>query len=46
MSIAGTTFQVPTMFAALVVISATGVLLTMVLQRIETRFDAWRPRHP
>jgi NitT/TauT family transport system permease protein len=46
MSIAGTTFQVPTMFAALVVISATGVLLTMVLQRIESRFDAWRPRHP
>jgi NitT/TauT family transport system permease protein len=46
MSVAGTTFQVPTMFAALIVISATGVLLTMILQRIETRFDAWRPRHP
>jgi ABC-type nitrate/sulfonate/bicarbonate transport system permease component len=46
MSVAGTTFQVPTMFAALVIISASGVLLTVVLQRLETRFDAWRPHHP
>lgn len=46
MSVAGTTFQVPTMFAALVLISASGVVLTMVLQRLETRFDAWRPHHP
>ena len=45
MSVAGTTFQVPTMFAALIVISGTGVLLTMILQRIESRFDAWRPDH-
>ena len=45
MSVAGTTFQVPTMFAALIVISGTGVLLTVILQRIERRFDAWRPHH-
>ena len=45
MSVAGTTFQVPTMFAALIVISGTGVLLTMILQRLEKRFDAWRPPH-
>jgi len=43
MSVAGTTFQVPTMFAALIVISGTGVVVTMILQRFEKRFDAWRP---
>jgi NitT/TauT family transport system permease protein len=46
MSVAGTTFQVPTMFAALIVISGTGVVVTMILQRFERRFDAWRPQHP
>jgi ABC-type nitrate/sulfonate/bicarbonate transport system permease component len=45
MSVAGTTFQVPTMFAALIVISGTGVVVTMILQRFEKRFDAWRPHH-
>lgn len=45
MSVAGTTFQVPTMFAALIVISGTGVVVTMILQRFERRFDAWRPHH-
>jgi len=45
MSVAGTTFQVPTMFAALIVISGTGVVVTMILQRFERRFDAWRPQH-
>jgi ABC-type nitrate/sulfonate/bicarbonate transport system permease component len=43
MSIAGTTFQMPKMFAYLVLISLTGVALTLVLMRIERRFDAWRP---
>lgn len=44
MSIAGTTFQMPKMFAYLTLISFTGVVLTMVLRRIERRFDAWRPQ--
>jgi ABC-type nitrate/sulfonate/bicarbonate transport system permease component len=44
MSVAGTLFQVPTMFAALFVISSSGVVLTLVLQRLERRFDAWRPQ--
>lgn len=44
MNVAGTTFQMPTMFAALVLISTSGVILTLLLQRIERRFDAWRPR--
>jgi NitT/TauT family transport system permease protein len=44
MSIAGTTYQMPTMFAALVLISGSGVILTLILQRLESHFDAWRPR--
>ena len=44
MSVAGTLFQVPTMFAALIIISSSGVVLTLVLQRLERRFDAWRPQ--
>jgi NitT/TauT family transport system permease protein len=44
MNVAGTTFQMPTMFAALVLISTSGVILTLLLQRLERRFDAWRPR--
>jgi NitT/TauT family transport system permease protein len=44
MSIAGTTFQMPRMFAALVLISSTGVILTLILQRLERHFDAWRPQ--
>ncbi|HEX6547452.1 MAG TPA: ABC transporter permease [Candidatus Dormibacteraeota bacterium] len=45
MSVAGTTFQMPKMFAYLVLISLTGVALTLLLQRLERKFDAWRP-HP
>jgi len=44
MSIAGTTFQMPKMFAGLVLISSSGVFLTLLLQRLEKHFDAWRPR--
>jgi ABC-type nitrate/sulfonate/bicarbonate transport system permease component len=40
----GTTFQMSKMFAALLLIAGTGVVLQIVLQRLERRFDAWRPR--
>jgi len=43
MSDAFTTFNMPTGFAALIMIAATGVVLTVVIQRLERRFDAWRP---
>jgi NitT/TauT family transport system permease protein len=40
----GTTFQMSKMFAALLLLAGTGVVLQIVLQRLERRFDAWRPR--
>ena len=45
MMIAGSTFQTPKVFAYLILLAGTGVLLTVLLQRIERRFDAWRPRN-
>lgn len=36
-------FNMPTGFAALILIAVTGVVLTFVIQRVERRFDAWRP---
>ena len=39
----GTTFQTPKVFAAVIFIAGTGVLLTWLLQRIENRFQSWRP---
>ncbi len=44
MAIAGATFQSAKLFAYLVFIAATGVILTVVLQRLERKFEAWRPR--
>ena len=40
----GTTFQTPKMFAAVIFIAGTGVLLTWLLQRVENRFQSWRPQ--
>lgn len=45
MSIAGSTYQTAMVFAYLTMISATGVALSLVIQRLERRFDAWRPRN-
>jgi ABC-type nitrate/sulfonate/bicarbonate transport system permease component len=33
------------MFAALFIIASTGVALQIGLQRLERRFEAWRPRN-
>jgi NitT/TauT family transport system permease protein len=43
-AIAGQTFQTPKMLAGVILIAGTGMLLTTVLQRIENRFQAWRPQ--
>ncbi|HLQ60908.1 MAG TPA: ABC transporter permease [Candidatus Acidoferrales bacterium] len=43
MAIAGETFQTAKVFADLILIAGTGVVLTLILQRLERRFDAWRP---
>ena len=40
----GVTFQTPRMFAAVIFIAGTGVLLTWLLQRIENRFQNWKPQ--
>src|SRR5206468_12808109 len=42
-AIAGQTFQTPKMFAGVIIIAGTGMLLTALLQRIEDRFQSWRP---
>lgn len=43
MSDAFATFNMPSGFAALILIAVTGVILTVAIQRVERRFDAWRP---
>jgi NitT/TauT family transport system permease protein len=41
---AGVTFQTPKMFAGVILIAGTGMLLTAILQRVEDRFQTWRPQ--
>jgi len=43
-AIAGATFQTAKVFAGVFVVASTGVLVTTLLSRFESRFDAWRPR--
>lgn len=44
MMIAGQTFQSDVVFAYLVIIAGAGLVMTLVLQRLERHFDAWRPQ--
>ena len=41
---AGQMFQMPKMFAGVIIIAGFGMVLTNALQRIERRFQAWRPQ--
>jgi ABC-type nitrate/sulfonate/bicarbonate transport system permease component len=43
-AIASQTFQTPKMLAGVILIACTGMVLTTVLQRIENRFQSWRPQ--
>ena len=43
MAKAGATFQTSKVFAGLIIIAGTGILITAMLQRIERRFQAWKP---
>ncbi len=43
-AIAGQTFQTPKMFAGVILIAGTGMFLTALLQRVEDRFQSWRPQ--
>jgi NitT/TauT family transport system permease protein len=42
--IAAETFQIPKAFAGVLIIAGTGMLLTTLIQRIENRFQSWRPQ--
>ena len=44
MAVAGATFQTDKLFVGIFIITAFGVLLTNIIDRLEHRFDAWRPR--
>ena len=43
-AIASQTFQTPKALAGVILIAVTGMLLTTILQRIENRFQSWRPQ--
>src|SRR5438105_5893971 len=43
-AIAGQTFQTPKMLAGVILIAGTGMLLTTIIQRVENRFQSWRPQ--
>src|SRR5438445_12956258 len=44
MALAGSTFQSDKVFAGLIIIASAGMLTTLLLQRLERRYEAWRPR--
>lgn len=44
MATAGSTFQTSKVFAGLIIIAGVGVILQILLQRLENHFDSWRPR--
>jgi ABC-type nitrate/sulfonate/bicarbonate transport system permease component len=44
MAKAGATFQTAKVFAGLIIVAGTGILINSLLHRIERRYQAWRPR--
>jgi ABC-type nitrate/sulfonate/bicarbonate transport system permease component len=40
---AGNTFQTDTLFFGVFIFTATGLIVVALLDRIERRFDRWRP---
>lgn len=44
MNEAGQTFQTATVFAAIVIIALTGLILTYLLEAVERHFQAWKPQ--
>lgn len=45
MAIAGATFQTDKLFVGVLILTFFGVVFTEGLNRLEHRFDAWRPQH-
>jgi ABC-type nitrate/sulfonate/bicarbonate transport system permease component len=44
MAKAGATFQTSKVFAGLIIVAGAGIVMTSILQHIERRFQAWKPR--
>jgi len=42
-TVAGATFQTDKVFVGILIFAASGVILTTLLDRVERRFDKWRP---
>lgn len=43
-TVAGATFQTDKVFVGILIFAITGVILTVILDRMERRFDKWRPK--
>ena len=43
-TVAGATFQTDKVFVGVLIFAITGMILTDVIDRIEHRFDKWRPK--
>ncbi len=43
-TVAGATFQTDKVFVGILIFIVTGLMATDVLDRIESRFDRWRPK--
>jgi NitT/TauT family transport system permease protein len=43
-TVAGATFQTDKVFVGILIITTTGLLMVEILNRIEHRFDEWRPK--
>ena len=43
-TVAGATFQTDKVFVGILIFAASGVILTTLLDRVERRFDKWRPK--
>src|SRR5438445_4437169 len=44
-TVAGATFQTDKVFVGVLIFAASGVILTTLLDRVERRFDKWRPNN-
>ena len=43
-TVAGATFQTDKVFVGILIFATSGVILTTILDRVERRFDKWRPK--
>jgi NitT/TauT family transport system permease protein len=43
-TVAGATFQTDKVFVGVLIFAIAGIVLTDILDRVEHRFDKWRPQ--